>query len=61
MNVGRSQSLHGTEVARGHEKRRVSKAMPREGRQEGGSVSDTGQSESEAPGVLKGYTRRTNA
>ena len=47
----RSQSLHGTEAvkaARGAE----SKAAPRDGRQEGGSVNFTGkQSESQAPAV----------
>ena len=47
----RSQSLHGTEAAkaaRGAE----SKAAPRDGRQEGGGVSDTTrQSESQAPAV----------
>ena len=53
----RSQSLHGTEAvkaARGAE----SKAAPRDGRQEGGSVNFTGkQSESQAPAVPERATQ----
>lgn len=48
----RSQSLHGTDAVVSREKRRESKAAPREGRQEGGRMSFTGkQSESQAPAV----------